>query len=101
MVYQLKVAYVFDLCRAFPMTKRLMTAVACLVAAGVVQTILCAPEFREEITKLTHSGTLPRFRAGDRLITAKPARLEAAHDPLGRDGGHDLIGVVDQPAGLG
>jgi hypothetical protein len=43
MVHQLKVAYVFDLCRAFPMTKRLMTAVACLVAAGVAQTALCAP----------------------------------------------------------
>jgi hypothetical protein len=27
--------------------------------------------------------------------------LEVAHDPLSRNGGHDLIGVVDQPAGLG
>jgi hypothetical protein len=43
MVHQLKVADVFDLCRAFPMTKRLMTAVACLFAAGVGQTALCAP----------------------------------------------------------
>ena len=43
MVHRLKVAYVFDLCRAFPMTKRLMTAVACLFAASVTQTALCAP----------------------------------------------------------
>ena len=43
MVHQLKAADVFDLCRAFPMTKRLMTAVACLVTASVAQTALCAP----------------------------------------------------------
>jgi hypothetical protein len=43
MVHQLKAADVLDLCRAFPMTKRLMTAVACLVAASVSQTALCAP----------------------------------------------------------
>jgi hypothetical protein len=43
MVHQLKAADVFDLCRAFPMTKRPMTALACLVAASVAQTALCAP----------------------------------------------------------
>jgi hypothetical protein len=42
-VHQLKAADAFNLCRAFPMPKRLMAAVACLVAASVAQTVLCAP----------------------------------------------------------
>jgi hypothetical protein len=43
MVRQLKAADVFDFCRGFPMTKRLMTAIAILVGASVAQTALCAP----------------------------------------------------------
>ena len=43
MVHQLKVADVFDLCRAFPMTKRLIDRRRLSFAASMAQTALCAP----------------------------------------------------------
>jgi hypothetical protein len=70
MVPQLKAADVFDLCRGFPMTKRLMTAVACLVGASVAQTALGAPL---EATTL-YRDTAHRCRTLDLKSWSHPTR---------------------------